>query len=297
MSASQGWPIVVGVDGSASGMDAVRWAAAWAAEQDRPVRLITAVGPAPYQTLGPEALVRENYREAALRAAEQQIQAAAGAAAQVVAVERIRTEIRNGTPAEVLHDESIRASMLVVGNRGRGGFRGLLLGSTGVALAAAVRCPLVVVRGRPAPDGPVVVGVDGSPDSDAALGFAFETAARWGAPLTAVLAGADPVVDPAVAVVIDRALIEREQRELLAQALTGWLAKFPDVEVRGVVAHGSPAAALIEKTPRARLMVVGSRGRGGLAGLVLGSVSQSLLHHAACPVAVVRASGDHLVEP
>lgn len=292
MTASEWRPTVVGIDGSESALDAVRWATA----QGGPVRLVAAVGPAPFQALGPQAFGQESYRAAALTSAKEHIQTATGLAAQALPMNRISTEVRAGAAAEVLQDESRHAPLLVVGNRGRGGFRGLLLGSTGVALAATSRCPLVVVRGRPAPEGPIVVGVDDSPDSEAALGFAFEAAAERGVPLTAVRAWGDPVMEPASAVLIDRAESTRTEGELLDRTLAGWRTKFPAVEVRTLVAHGVPAAALIEESGNAGLVVVGSRGRGGLAGLLLGSVSQSLLHHAACSVAIVRAGNAGTVE-
>jgi nucleotide-binding universal stress UspA family protein len=94
-----------------------------------------------------------------------------------------------------------------------------------------------------------------------------------------------------MAPLIDWAAVEAEEREVLAERLAGWCEKYPDVPVRRLVVRDRPARALVGESGRAQLVVVGSRGRGGLRGMVLGSVSQALLHHAHCPVAVVRPGG------
>lgn len=280
--------IVVGVDGSESALGAVCWAAELAGELGGTVRLVAAVGGESSPPAGWRSLAYENYHDTVAAAAEQHLSAATTAAARVLPEDRIESELRAGFPAETLYEESADASLLVVGSRGRGGFRGLLLGSTAVTLAAAARCPLVVVRGLPTDDGPVVVGADGSPDSAAALGFAFELASRRRAPLLAVRAWAEETNDPAVTLLIDMAAADRQELGELDRDLSNRHDKFPDVEVRTRVVHGPASAALVDATSGARLVVVGSRGRGGLAGLVMGSVSQTLLHHAHCPVAVVR---------
>jgi nucleotide-binding universal stress UspA family protein len=194
----------------------------------------------------------------------------------------------------VLQAESTRAELVVLGDRGLGGFAGLLIGPVAVTLAAHAACPIVVVRG-PEPDRmvrseAVVVGVDGSPTSEAAVAFAFEAAALRGVPLVAVHTWFDMVVDATMAPLIDWDVMEADEREVLAERLAGWAEKYPDVAVRRLVARDRPARALVEESGRAQLVVVGSRGRGGISGLLLGSVSQTLLHHAACPVAVVQGA-------
>jgi hypothetical protein len=103
----------------------------------------------------------------------------------------------------------------------------------------------------------------------------------------------DMVVDATMGPLIDWDVMEADEREVLAERLAGWAEKYPDVTVRRLVAGDRPARALVEESGRAQLVVVGSRGRGGISGLLLGSVSQARLHHAACPVAVVqRAPAD-----
>ena len=135
----------------------------------------------------------------------------------------------------------------------------------------------------------MVVGVDGSPTSEAATAFAFEAASLRRVPLVAVHVWRDVLVDATMAPLLDWDVIDSDEREVLAERLAGWSEKYPDVPVRRLVARDRPARALVEESGRAQLVVVGSRGRGGFHGLLLGSVSQALLHHAHCPVAVVRS--------
>ena len=196
-----------------------------------------------------------------------------------------------GFPIPVLTAESERAQLVVIGDRGLGGVTGLLLGSVATALAAHAESPVVVVRGDdedPDPSAPIVVGVDGSPVSEAALAFAFDAAAARGVPLVAVHTWWDVSVDPAMAPLLDWDAIERDERRLLAERLAGWGEKYPDVRVQRVVLRDRPAHALVEQSRGAQLVVVGSRGRGGFTGLLLGSVSHAVLQRAQCPVAVVR---------
>ncbi|MGJ7439702.1 universal stress protein [Aquipuribacter sp. MA13-6] len=186
-----------------------------------------------------------------------------------------------------------QADLVVVGSRGLGGFLGLLLGSVSVKVASHAPCPVVVVRSRDDDDRPaggparVVVGVDGSDVSALAVGFAFETAARRGLALTAVRAWEAPApMDPALLSFLPK-VEEEEMRELVA-SLAGERRRFPDVDVRVELVNGHPAQALVAASDEAEVVVVGSRGRGGLAGMLLGSVSQAVLQHAHGPVAVVR---------
>jgi nucleotide-binding universal stress UspA family protein len=196
----------------------------------------------------------------------------------------VRPLLISGQPAAVLCERSHTAAMVVVGSRGRGGIAGMLLGSVSWQVAAHAHCPVVVVRGhwRPAGDyspGPVVVGTDGSPASDAALGFGFEEAALRGAPLLAVCA----LADAPGCLGGDLYLQEEVQQAIIRQKK-----RYSEVAVLREVAQGGARAALLAAAHDAQLLVVGSRGRGGIKGMLLGSVSQAVLHHAPCPVAVVR---------
>ncbi|MBW0113860.1 universal stress protein [Pseudonocardia abyssalis] len=281
-------PIVVGVDGSQPALDAVRWAACESRYRHTGLRLVDAVGTMPPTRPG-DPRVGVVYREALCEEAADAVAAAAAIARQVAPGTDVGTEVLTGEPVPSLVAESGRAPLVVLGDRGVGGLTALLVGSVAVALAAHAQCPVVVVRGSadggPVPtEGPVVVGVDGSPEGAAALAFAFEAASARRVPLIAVHAWhvtvADRVTSPP----------EGFQEENLAEWLDVWSARFPDVAVHPVLARDRPAHALLEQAAGAQLVVVGSRGRGTFAGLVLGSVSQALLHHAPCPVAVVRPS-------
>ncbi|HET9142213.1 universal stress protein, partial [Actinophytocola sp.] len=212
------------------------------------------------------------------------------------------TEVASGPAVPVLRAASEQAALLVCGSSGLGAISGLLAGSVTVALAGHSACPLVVVRGEPAlPDAPVVVGVDGSPASGSAIGLAFEQAAQHGGGLVAVHAWTDTVF-PAGAYgtaypAVDWDLLDKHAHELLTERLAGWSDKYPHVSVRHVVARDRPAHALLDAAHGASLIVVGSRGRGGFAGLLLGSVSQALIHHAPCPVMIARPAGTTLPVP
>ncbi|GGM77219.1 universal stress protein [Dactylosporangium sucinum] len=287
--------VVVGVDGSPDARSAVEWAAADAMRRHRPLRIVHAylwpTGYAPMAVPGPPALYDETMR----LAAEQIVDEAVTLARAVAPALDIAADVRVQQPSAALSDASRNARLVVIGNRGLGGFAGLLLGSVGIQLAAHAACPVVIVRHAGRPPGPeagrVVVGVDGSHDAERALGFAFEQASFRGVGLTAVEAYRWPASSgpgDLVPLVYDPAKLRDDEDRTLAEAIGGWAGKYPDVDVRRAVANGRPAAVLTELSAGAELVVVGSRGRGGFAGLLLGSVSQALIHHAACPVAVVR---------
>jgi nucleotide-binding universal stress UspA family protein len=179
-------------------------------------------------------------------------------------------------PVPLLMENAGAGSLIVVGSRGHGGLGNLLLGSTSLQLATHAAGPVVVVRGRT--DGgiaPVVVGTDGSAGADIAVGAAFEAAAERGSFLTAVHAdhgradGADP-------------------RTATEATLRPWREKYPDVPVETVLTPGDAASVLTALSSTAQLVVVGTRGHGGFAGLLLGSVGQKLIQHAHCPVLIAR---------
>lgn len=286
--------LLVGVDGSVSALHAARWAAEEAQRRGAGLRLLHACV---FPPLVPrdDLYVEEVRRQGRTWLAE--AESAARAAASGVPVETTLTE---GSAAERLVAESGQSGteLLVLGSRGLGGFRSLLVGSVAVNLAAHGHCPVVVVRGRdpeqpPPSQGPVVAGVDGSPVSDTAIGFAFAAAASRGVELVAVHVWSDAVFDGSWAswpVVVDWVEVERDLRRLLDEQVSAWQDKYPDVVVRRQLSRGYPVPGLIDAADHAQLLVVGSSGRGALTGLGgLGSTSQGVLHHAHCPVAVVRA--------
>jgi nucleotide-binding universal stress UspA family protein len=283
-----GRPLVVGVDGSQPALRAVRWAAREAQRRRVPLRLV-GVFPAlvPQLTgrmIGSAAAMRDALRELA----DEQLATAAAAAGDEVPALAIEQQIAADDPIPHLIEQSRSAQLVVIGDRGHGGVHGLLVGSVAVGLAARGECPVVVVRGTDRTDGPVVVGVDGSPVSEAALEFAFEAAAVRQAPLRAVHVWSDTFLDPRMTLVAPWDAVEQEHQMLLAERLAGWAGKYPDVPVQKAVERDHPARVLVEESARAQLLVVGSRGRGNVAGLFLGSVSHALVHRADCPVVVVR---------
>ncbi|WP_431878315.1 universal stress protein [Amycolatopsis sacchari] len=289
--------VVVGVDGSEPALHATRWAAREAVRRHVPLHLFNAcVLPA----LGPhvagsaeagilEALIEQGHRW--LRQARAEAWEADGGV-------ELQTELRVGPAAGELIDESAHALMVVLGSRGLGGFRGMLVGSVSSAVAAHGHSPVVVVRGRmpaapPPESGPVVVGVDGSEVSEAAVAFAFEEAALRAVPLVAVHTWVDVSVAEtwsALPFDVDWEAVEQDERRLLAERMAGWREKYPDVEVRQEVVRDRPVRGLLARAEGAQLIVVGSCGRHVLSGMGLGSTSQALLHHSECPVAVVRPS-------
>jgi nucleotide-binding universal stress UspA family protein len=282
--------IVVGVDGSESAVHAVRWAATEARRRGAGLRLVhvyaTPVGYPPGFVdpyLLRESLVAQG-KEWLTRAQDEADQVAPGLAVEVVETE--------GTAVPVLVGESARAALLVLGSRGLGGFTGLVLGSTAVATVPRAHCPVVVVRGADRA-GPVIVGVDGTPVGEAAIEFAFAEAALRGVDLVAVHAWTDLVVETAFAggaAALDFTPLAQQAEEVLGERLAGWAEEYPDVRVTREVSRERASTALLRHAEDAGLVVVGSRGRGGFRGLLLGSTSQHLLHHAQCPVAVVRTT-------
>jgi nucleotide-binding universal stress UspA family protein len=285
-------PVVVGVDGSLPSYAAVDWGVYEAQRRRVPLRLVHAVEP-----------VGDGSSPAAAGGAPDEITSAAAGYAYACADDvEVVTEALCGEPVSRLVDESAGAAVVVVGNRGPGGLRSLLGGSVGARTAAHARCPVVVVRPchAPAPGdldphhgvGRVVVGVDASPLSQAALAFAFEEAALRGIGLAAVHAWRYPVSVSTGDVLFagyERLELAVDERQLLTAALAPFRARFPEVPVQSVAVQAvSPAAALIHESGGARLLVVGSYGRGGLAALLLGSVSRAAIHHACCPVAVIH---------
>lgn len=282
-----GRPVMVAVDGSESSMAALDWALDEAVRRRRPMRVVTS------WQLPPPAYAPVVTQQEAMRAWGRSVLDAAVTVARDKApglpVEGVLEE---GPAAAVLLEQSERAFMLVVGSRGRGGFSSMLLGSTSDAVARHAKVPVVVVRGEAVPRGPVVVGVDGSAASEAAVGFAFEAASTVASMLVAVHAW--NAIDPFATEVLVRggemALRDLESKLVLSESLAGWREKYPDVVVREVAEEGHPVTALLTASEQGRLLVVGDRGRGGFVEMLLGSVGRGVLHHATCPVAIVRGT-------
>ncbi|MFG1676635.1 universal stress protein [Micromonospora sp. NPDC049282] len=281
--------ILVGYDGSTDASVALDWALDEAGRSGRPVRLAYVfewltvagwIGPGVAPGIWPDEHARRQVEELVRKAA-------ADAAAERPGL-TVHGEVFDGPPALVLQERSAEAGLLVLGSRGHGGFGGLLAGSTAVSVTAHAHCPVVVVRdGRVATSGPVVVGSDGSESALRALGFAVERAAQRDVPLR-VLRVWEPPGDRWTPPDFDPEDIAASERTAAEAELARWRKTFPDVPIEISTVPGSAAALLVEASRAAQLVVVGSRGRGGLRGMLLGSVSQQLIQHAHCPVAVVR---------
>ncbi|HEU4947179.1 MAG TPA: universal stress protein [Kribbella sp.] len=285
--------VVVGYDGSPASDAAATWAAQEADRRHAPLRLVHALAlPIVRSPMGLAVMLRiDPIRAAAERLLDdtcRRIRAKHPDLAIDVAV-----TVADAAPT-LLH-EATDAGLLVLGSRGLGEFRNLASGSVTTHVATHAPCPVVVVpahwepgRTKPAE---VVVGVDGSETSIAAVDFAFEQAQATGATLTAVLAWRDPVwTGPGeqVPLVYDLDELEQENAAVLAESLAGHTEKYPDVTVNRKLVRGHTAEVLVEAARSAQLLVVGSRGRGAFRGMLLGSVSRSMLHHSPCPVAVIR---------
>jgi len=290
--------VVVGVDGSAGSDQAVRWTVGLAARRRLPVRIVHALrltvpqyGPGIGETGALFDAIQEN--------GERILRDALRLARQVDETLPITTDMPTEPPVPLLTELSRSARMVVIGHTGAGGFPGMLVGSTAAAVVSHAHCPVLVVRGRFGPavpeEGPVVVGVDGSPVSESAVAVAFDEASVRGVPLIALHAWHDDTYGSMYSTnrhLVEWTSIEAGEQQLLAERLAGWQEKYPDVVVRRALVRDRPRHALMEWSATARLVVVGSRGRGGFRGMLLGSTSQALVQHARCPVLVVRHRPD-----
>ncbi|MDO3705646.1 universal stress protein [Micromonospora sp. C28SCA-DRY-2] len=291
MNSANGAAVVVGVDGSQPALRAVRLAAAEADRRDRPLRIVHGfIWPLLHVPVQPPA---GGPPGSGLRQQAERLVAEAVAEAEAaVPGLRVSGEIIDGEAAAVLLGESPAAAMIVLGDRGLGGFSALVVGSVAVQVASYADCPVLVARGSDRADGPVVVGVDGSETSRLAAEFAVEEASVRGAEVLALHAYRHPVstgpgdMQP---LVYDDTELRSDEQRLVAEVTSGLAERWPDVPIARRTVRGRPAAVLNDASRQAQLVVVGRQGRGEFTGLLLGSVSQAVLHHADCPVAVIRA--------
>jgi nucleotide-binding universal stress UspA family protein len=291
-------PIVVGLDSSEHAAPALRWAADRAARTGSRVRLVHAAPSSAYlasATLGLVPVWQDQAGEPDHEAHDRTLQQWLDREAHALAQERGLTaeaHLAFGSPAAALVEESATAALVVVGSRGRGAFAGTMLGSTAQQVAGHAACPVVVVRQDPDPAvRGVAVGVDESEASRRAVDAAFDEALARGVPLRLVHAWAPSYVGTMAASyeAFEAASTgEREAGEhLLAVTARDLHARAQELTIEQRLTRLPPGPALVEESATAELVVVGTRGRGGFAGLVLGSVSSAALHHATCPVMVV----------
>jgi nucleotide-binding universal stress UspA family protein len=283
--------ILVGVDESACAKEALEWAAADAAARHGRLT-VTSVADLPRLgdvPLSPQLL--SSARQAAQRMVDAAVRRVQQLAPDVVVEGRIAT----GNPAAELMLMAASAEQVVVGSHGTSEITALLIGSVGSQVAEHVPCPAVVVRSRPN-GGSVVVGIDNSEHSQAALEYGFGYAERHGLPLVAVhvyalgafayqmmpyAVGSNPVTE-------ELAPIRADVARMAEQSIGRWTQKYPAVEARVELVEGLATQQLVEASRSAGLLVVGTRGHGGLAGMLLGSVSHAVMRHAHCPIVIAR---------
>ncbi|WP_193597444.1 universal stress protein [Microbacterium sp. YJN-G] len=277
--------IVVGVTEASSSRRAVEWAVSRATAHRQSIELLSVVGGA-VGTIGEGAVL-----QAAVEATQQHLDGEA---------ERIRrdgltvtTRVEAGDPVTVLSTASEGAALLVIGSDYRGPGEGPARGSHGIRIVAGAHSPVVVVPDFEI-DGErsgVVVGVDGSPVSEAAIAFAAAEADRLGEPLTAVIVWT-PIAAPRNSLMVSpqayRDGMEQNAREALAISLAGLRSRYPGLEIEEAVAEGFPSVIINDLAESARLTVVGSRGHGAVRRFLLGSISHEVLQRLATVTAVVR---------
>lgn len=292
--------IVVGVDGSPSSAVAVRWAAREATMRNVPLTLVHALARpgagAPVLGTHPVQLPPEPAEQPEQHARHLLSRATKVAENGALGEKRpqINTEVVVSSPAAALVEQSKSVEMVVVGSRGQNTWRRAVVGSVSTALVHHAHCPVAVIHDDLTPphqrtNWPVLVGVDGSPASELAIAIAFDEASWRACELLALHAWND----------VDLSHIPRMERwseqtiyaaakEALAQRLAGWQERYPDVTVDRLVVWDQPARHLLDSSQSAQLVVVGSRGRGGFTGMLLGSVSTAVVHAASVPVIVAR---------
>lgn len=271
--------ILVGIDETPESQVALHWAVGAAQGRGLPVRVIRAFLNELQRWPG-TALEGYVPPEVPRKKFQRQLDEAVEYARDRLGYDGASGWLAQEDPATAILTEAPAAELVVLGSRSPNKLSAAFLGSVATAVAAKAPCPVVVVR-HPRRTGSIVVGVDGSELSEDALAFAFEEAERTGQPVKAVHCWqpAEEAGAPAT----------RQLREVwLADSLAPYEEKYPAVRARAYVVSDRPSVVLTDMSASASLVVVGSRGRGGVAGLLLGSVSQSLLHHAQSPVAIVR---------
>jgi len=281
--------ILVGADGSTESDAAIRWATTEAVMRRAPLTLVHVLAPVVTTwPIGPvQASITEwqedNAQQVLGRATKTVQSCAAQSELPDVHTELLREEI---VPALV--EASKDNQMVVVGSHGTGVLGRVLMGSVTVGLLHHAHCPVAVIHGdqQPSRDAPILLGIDGSPASEAATTLAFDEASRRGVGLSVLHAWSDVGVFPILG--MDWREYESEGHEVIGERLAGWQEQYPDVAVRRRLVCDQPAQWLIRESEHAQVVVVGSRGRGGFRSLLLGSVSSAVAQAAAAPVIVVR---------
>ena len=295
MSSSSEGRTVAGVDGSVFGRDAARWAAGEAARREQVLELVYAdvfALPALPELPG-ISWTRAQHAEVRTQV-QHWLNAARRASVEQAPNVEVTTAMRPGRPETVLVEESRSADLVVVGDRGLGGFTGMLAGSVAVTVAAHSQCPTVVVRQGPErtspvrSDAPVVVGLDGPHPRTDVLAHAFAMASSRGVSLELVHTWHVVGVDSRwLRAGLDSAEIQQGKERWISELVDPLAVAYPEVVVDRVVTPGAASTILLERAQHAQLVVVGTRGHGNVSGMLLGSTSQPVLHYAPCPVMVI----------
>jgi len=287
--------VVVGVDGSPSSTMAVRWAAREATMRNIGLTLVHVSEPPAVWPAAPiPAVIYQRHQEGARQLVADAIKVAEDSVPKGNRPE-IDSELLSAAPILTLIHLSKEAHMMVVGCRGQDALQRTLLGSVSTGLIHHAHCPVAVIHDE-APillgillgpsQLPVVVGIDGSPASELATAIAFDEASFRGVDLVALHAWADAEVSGVPS--MEWSALQSAAQEVLAERLAGFQERYPDVTVHRRVVFDRPARHLLEESESAQLVVVGSHGRGGFAGMLLGSVSTAVVHAARIPVIVAR---------
>ncbi|MEN4396903.1 universal stress protein [Mycolicibacterium senegalense] len=279
--------IVVGVDGSPSSDAAVAWAAHAAVLRGVGLTLVYAL-PGAASPVWLDVALPQDYWDYQDQRGREILDAARGVAVKAIAGQqepRIIAKAVPGHAVATLIDYSRNADLVVVGSRGLSKWSRRLLGSVSSSLAAHAHGAVAVIPETEPPNGPVVVGVDGSPASAFAAEIAFDEASRRGVELVVVHTWTDLNFEFPDVKWED---LSAEAERALSEQLAGWCERYPDVVVRRVVMPDKPARQLLARAETAQLVVVGNRGRGGFAGLLLGSVSSAVVQSSPVPVIVAR---------
>lgn len=287
--------IVVGVDGSSGSSSAVQWAARTAEIRNVPLTLVHVISPtaAPWLKSSSIPAWTRGQRERGHQVLEEALKIARGSCQGGPA--EIYCEMPSATAVSALDELSTEADLVVTGCLGTGTLRGRHLGSVSSGLAHHAHCPVAIIHdGIPLNDdaaqAPVLVGIDGSPASEFATAIAFEEASRRKVGLVALHAWSDVnVFDSAFGLGGSHwPEMKAIEDEALAERLGRYTERYPDVLVRRVVVRDEPARQLVDLAGSAQLVVVGSHGRGGFVGMLLGSVSAAVVLLAKVPVIVAR---------
>ncbi|MGZ4526521.1 MAG: universal stress protein [Mycobacterium sp.] len=283
--------VLVCVDGSAASDAAVAWGTREAIMRDLPITLVHAVPPVVVGwPVGQLYADMPEWQHDSAQHVIDQARKALNASLGDSKPPEIHTETVYSAIVPALVEATKNAWMIVAGSQGLGAVGRLLLGSVTTGLVHYAHCPVAVIHSdegaAPDPGAPVVLGIDGSPASEAATALAFDEASRRGVGLVVLHVWSDVGVFPILG--MDWHDREKEAQEVLAERLAGWQERYPDVHVERKLFCDKPSEWLLKESERAQLVVVGSRGRGGFPGMLLGSVSSAVAQSARVPVLVVR---------